>query len=137
VAERKWASEAEIEAFFAGDPPPLPKRTPPASARTTAPTPEPMGTVIAPTGSGKFETVANGFGGTTTRRRATTAAASPSRPPSAASVSYLKDLLRQLKGNPAAEAVRDALNIAREAGELTQATVSQSIDALKRIKENA
>lgn len=108
----------------------------PASA-PTAPVAEGRRTTTATTGSGKFETVANGFGGTTSRRVTATPAPGSSRTASEASLRFLRKLLDEKAGHADCEVVRADLNAARQAGELTQGLVSASINKLKALPKSS
>jgi len=55
------------------------------------------------------------------------------RPPSPASLNYVRSLLAGREGIPEAEAIRTVLNEARANGNLSQSLVSSSIDALTKI----
>ncbi len=59
------------------------------------------------------------------------------RPPSPASIGYLRTLLAEREGVVEAEAVREVLNRAREDRTLSQSLVSSCIDTLKKIPRPA
>ena len=80
---------------------------------------------------GPREVVGNGFGGTTTRK------ADPIVPPTEKQVRFLRSLLAERAGVEAAEAIRVALNVSREAGTLSKRDVSKAIDALLQIARPA
>lgn len=99
---------------------------PHTGAAKTQPAHPKQGTVLDTRGD--WATVANGFGGTTTVRIETPAA--PANGPTDKQKAYVRSLLAEREGVPAAEGIRSALNIAREAGKLDRRTMSQAIDAL-------
>lgn len=78
----------------------------------------------------RFETVPNGFGGTTTRKVAEVIR------PTEKQTAFVRSLLAERTGNEAAEAIRVALNGAREDGSLSRKFVSVAIDALLKIERN-
>ncbi len=85
-------------------------------------------------GAGRFVTMANGFGGTTTVRPPRAKVANP---PTAKQTDFLRSLLAERVGIADAEEVRNDLNLARDAGELTSSAVSAAITRLLAIAKSA
>lgn len=78
----------------------------------------------------RFVQAPNGWGGTTTVRVQAAAPAQGPKPPTERQLAYLRSLLAERQGVPAAEAVRDTLNTHRTAGTLGSAVVSRAITTL-------
>lgn len=100
----------------------------PATVITPKLVPLPASTVIET--RGRFETVANGFGGQTTRTL--------DRPkvddlPTVSQTDFLRKLLAEREGISAAEAVRERINEQRETGEWSRRIVSAAITQLLEI----
>lgn len=91
------------------------------------------------TESGRFEVVPNGFGGTTTRRAEAPEFRRGQRqrptidPMTDSQGRYLRALLGEREGVPAAGVIRDRLNAWREQGGITKAAASKAIEDLKAI----
>lgn len=101
----------------------------PATVITSRPGPAPVITSRPQVvGSGRFVQVDNGFGGTTTKARVT-------NPPTTNATGYLRKLLDERRGIPAAEELRRQLNDARQAGALTASLVSGAITQVQRIRK--
>lgn len=78
----------------------------------------------------RFEKVTNGFGGTTTRRPS---GSTEVVPPTPKQLAFVRTLLAERAGVPAAEALREVLNRLRTEGSLSKRAVSATIDALLKI----